>query len=114
LGVFRWHRSTFAKPDITASQLSAARRFSVTSADRARRENSDRLSSWIYRIECEDGGCYLIYNASVLSNPPDHVPDKWYFQPFPVLPGFRVGAAFDTAGDAERAAREVHRGIVSD
>jgi hypothetical protein len=58
VGVFRWHPGTFAKPDTGGSLLGAACPLSVNSADRAGRDKSDRLSSWIYRIECEDGGCY--------------------------------------------------------
>jgi hypothetical protein len=67
----------------------------------------------VYKIECTGcaGGCrYIVYNASVLGNPGDHQPDKWYFRPYPApLPvGPDVGEPFDTAADAERAAREHH------
>jgi hypothetical protein len=61
----------------------------------------------VYKIACEDGRRYVVYNASVLGNPPDHVPDKWYARPYPMAPplGDEVGGPFNTAGEAERAAR---------
>jgi hypothetical protein len=62
------------------------------------------LQDWAYKIECEDGSRYLIYNAAAIGNPSDHVPGKWYFLPSPVKPGIVAGEAFDTPEDAEQAA----------
>jgi len=63
-----------------------------------------------YKIECEDGCRFVVYNASAIGNPPDHVPDKWYFRPYPArFPlGTEVGEPFETAQDAEQAARAPH------
>jgi hypothetical protein len=64
----------------------------------------------VVRIECEDGRRFLVYNASVLGNPSDYAPDKWYARPYPVsLPlGEEAGEAFETAEEAERALRTRH------
>jgi hypothetical protein len=52
---------------------------------------------------------YIVYNASVLGNPPDHVAGRWYVRLYPVefppAGGDGIGRPFDTAGRAERAAR---------
>src|SRR4051812_17013272 len=58
----------------------------------------------IYKIECE-GGRFVIYHASEIRNPCDYVPGKWYFRPYPSPMGFEAGEPFDTAEEAERAAR---------
>jgi len=47
----------------------------------------------------------VIYNASELGSPPDHVADNWYALPYPVPPGATASEPFDTAEAAERAAR---------
>jgi len=62
----------------------------------------------VYKIRCEDGRRYVIYNASVIGNPADHTPDKWYFRTYPArLPlGTEIGQPFETAEDAEQAARD--------
>jgi hypothetical protein len=64
----------------------------------------------VYKIECEDGHRFILYNASVLGNPSDHVPDKWYLRPYPVtFPlGEEVSQPFETAEEAELAARDGH------
>jgi hypothetical protein len=64
----------------------------------------------VYKIECEDGCRYVVYNASAIGNPTDHMPDKWYFRSYPArFPlGTEVGAPFETAKDAEQAARAPH------
>jgi hypothetical protein len=64
----------------------------------------------VYKIECEDGCRYVVYNAAAIGNPPDHVPDKWYVRPYgSALPlGEDVNEPFETAADAERAARALH------
>lgn len=61
----------------------------------------------VYKIQCADGRRYVVYNASAIGNPADHVPDKWYFRPYPArFPlGTEVGEPFETAQDAEQAAR---------
>jgi len=59
----------------------------------------------IYRITCDDGRRFVIYNAREIGNPGDHQADKWYFRPYPVPVGLDEGDAFDSAEDAERAAR---------
>jgi hypothetical protein len=58
----------------------------------------------VYTIACEAGRRYVIYNASEIGNPPDHVPDKWYFQRYPAGLSLAAGEPFDTAEAAERAA----------
>jgi len=64
----------------------------------------------VYKIACDDGCRYVVYNASAIGNPADHVPDKWYFRPYPApFPiGSEVGNPFETAHEAERAARAPH------
>ena len=62
-------------------------------------------SSRVYRIDCEGGRRYLVYNASEVGNPPDHVPDKWYILPYPLPIGLEAGEPFETAEEAEGAAR---------
>jgi hypothetical protein len=64
----------------------------------------------VYKIECEDGCRYIVYNAAAIGNPSDHVPDKWYVRPYAsaLPPGNEVGESFETAEDAERAARARH------
>lgn len=57
----------------------------------------------VYKIEYA-GRRYVVYNASEIGNPPDHMPDKWHILPYPVPLGMEVGEAFDTAEEAERAA----------
>ena len=60
-----------------------------------------------YKIGCEDGRRYVVYNASAIGNPTGHAPDKWYYRPYP-LPtglGLEAGEPFDTAEEAELAAR---------
>jgi hypothetical protein len=60
-----------------------------------------------YKFACEDGRRYVVYNAAVLGNPPDHVPDKWYVRPYPVppAPDGEAGGPFETVEEAERATR---------
>jgi hypothetical protein len=58
-----------------------------------------------YQLRCDDGSLFLIYNASAFGNPPDHVLNKWYFLRYPFPRVFRAGEAFDTADEAETAAR---------
>jgi hypothetical protein len=61
----------------------------------------------VYKVVCDDGRRYLVYNASVIGNPADHVPDRWYFWRYDPVPlGFadHVSGPFDTAEGAERAA----------
>jgi hypothetical protein len=67
-----------------------------------------KRSCRVYKIECEGGRRYVIYNASEIGNPPDHVPDEWYALPYPVPLGLEAGDPFDTADEAERAARARH------
>ena len=60
----------------------------------------------VFLIDCADGsGRYVIYNASEIGNPGDHLPDKWYAHPYPVPVGFEPGHAFDSAEEAELAIR---------
>jgi len=59
----------------------------------------------IYRISSPDGRRFVVYNAAEIGNPFDHQPDKWYFGPYPIPLGFRVGPAYDSAEEAEMAAR---------
>lgn len=67
-------------------------------------------SNLVYKIDCGDGHRYIIYNASAIGNPADHVPGKWYIRPYatPPPPGEEVGEPFETAEEAERAARARH------
>jgi len=66
-------------------------------------ENPDQ----VYKIKSEDGLRYIVYNASVIGNPSDHVPGMWYFRAYSLSPalGQDIGKPFETAGEAERAAR---------
>lgn len=70
-------------------------------------------SGQVYKIACEDGRRYIVYNAAVIGNPADHVPDKWYARPYPVpLPlGQEAGEPFDSAEAAERAIRARDAGV---
>ncbi len=61
----------------------------------------------VYKITCGNGSRYVIYNASEIGNPPDHVAEKWYFRPYPVPLGLEAGDPFDTAEAAESAARRL-------
>jgi len=74
----------------------------------------DREPRRVYKIECGDIHRYVIYNASVIGNPPGYAPDKWYFQLYPVPLGLEPGEPFDTAGDAEQAARQWHALVKDD
>jgi len=65
---------------------------------------SRRLS---YIVSCASGRQYVIYNPLVLGEPTDHQAGKWYYQPYPVLPGIVPGQPFESADEAERAARSV-------
>ncbi len=71
---------------------------------RATPERSPR----VFTIDCDGAGRYVIYNASEIGNPPDHLPDRWYFRPYPMPLWQGVGEPFDTAEEAERAARARH------
>lgn len=62
-------------------------------------------SCGIYKIDCGGGRRYVIYNSSEIGSAFDHVLDKWYFLPYPVPLGLAAGMPFDTADEAERAAR---------
>jgi hypothetical protein len=62
----------------------------------------------VHKLRCEDGRRFIVYNASAIANPPGHVPDKWYFRPYPApypLDADAIGP-FDSDAEAERAARE--------
>jgi len=59
----------------------------------------------VYKFDCGDGRRFVIYNASEIGNPDDHVPDKWYFRPYPMPLGPPACESFDTADAAENAAR---------
>lgn len=58
----------------------------------------------VFTVVCNDGKRYVVYNASEIGNPPDHVPNKWYFWPYPVPLGLATGDPFDTAESAKQAA----------
>lgn len=64
----------------------------------------------VYRLECDDGRRYIVYNASALGNPPDHVPDNWYLLAYPRSPQIGDGHPFESADEAERAARDAPPG----
>lgn len=70
--------------------------------------NLSDQSCRVYKVECADGCRYIIYNASEIGNPGDHVPDKWYFRPYPIPLGLETGLSFDTAEMTEEAARAQH------
>lgn len=61
----------------------------------------------VYKFECEDGRCYVVYNAAVFGNPADHAPDRWYARPYPVptLLMADFGEPFETAEEAVQPAR---------
>ena len=60
----------------------------------------------IYTITCENRNRFVIYNASAIGNPTDHQADKWYYRVYPVPVGMEAGEPFETAAEAERAARD--------
>ncbi len=64
-----------------------------------------RPSSRVFKITRGDGCRFVIYNAAEIGNPFDHAPDKWYVRPYPGPLGLRVGPAFESADEAEAAAR---------
>jgi hypothetical protein len=59
----------------------------------------------VYKIGCDGGRNYVIYNAAAIGNPLDHVPDKWYFRPYLMNVEPEALRALDSAEEAERAAR---------
>lgn len=67
-------------------------------------------NSQVYKIQCDDGCSFVVYNASAIGNPGDHQPDRWYVRPHPVK--FRleeeVDGPFRSAQEAERAIRLRH------
>jgi hypothetical protein len=74
--------------------------------DLAMTQQTERAAApQIYRISCDDGRRFVIYNAHEIGNPGDHEADKWYFRPYPVPVGLDCGQPFDSAEAAERAAR---------
>ena len=76
--------------------------------------STPKQSRRVYKIECDDGRRYIVYNASEIGNPPDHLPDKWYVLPYPSRIGLEAGEPFDTAEEAERAARTRSAGFGED
>ena len=50
----------------------------------------------VYKIECESGRRYIVYQASAIGDPADHTPSKWYAQLYPVPPGLKVKSAGTT------------------
>jgi hypothetical protein len=64
----------------------------------------------VYKITCDNGCSFVVYDASAIGNPGDHHPDRWYVRPYPVK--FRieeeVAGPFDSAQEAERATRLRH------
>jgi hypothetical protein len=67
----------------------------------------------VYKFECQDGRRYIVYNASAIGNPGDHVPDKWYARPYPVPVPLDedLGEPCDSAEEAEAAAMSRHARI---
>lgn len=47
----------------------------------------------------------MIYHGSEAARTPEHLPEKWYFQPYPLLPDYQAGTPFDNAELAARGAR---------
>ena len=37
-----------------------------------------KRSSGVYLVACDDGTRCVVYNASRIGNPLDHMPDRWY------------------------------------
>lgn len=58
-----------------------------------------------YKVAGPSGHLYLVYNASLLDHSDDHQPGKWYYGPYPLPLEQATEAWFDTAEDAEQAAR---------
>jgi len=71
----------------------------MTSADR----DPARL---VFVIDHLGGLRYVIYNASDLVDPADHLPDKWYCLPYPVPLGSEPAGPFETAEEAEASTRQ--------
>lgn len=58
----------------------------------------------IYKLTCASGRRYVIYNAAEIGNPSDHVPDKWYFRPYPMPVAMEPGDPYESPDAAEAAA----------
>jgi HPt (histidine-containing phosphotransfer) domain-containing protein len=69
--------------------------------------NVPERSCQIFKLECEDGQRYVVYNASIIGSSSDHVPGKWYFQPYPAPLGLKPSESFDSAEEATERATEV-------
>jgi hypothetical protein len=64
-----------------------------------------------YKIEVDDGSRFVVYNASLLGNPTDHVAGKWYVWRYPLLSSAEADGPFDTPEAAELAAQSGHAGV---
>jgi hypothetical protein len=71
------------------------------------RSTGRRQDCLVYKLDCGPGHRYLVYNASVLENPPGHVPGKWYVRPYPEDSTATADPAgpFDTADAVEWTVR---------
>jgi hypothetical protein len=71
-----------------------------------------RNDRWTYLIYRTDGAQYVLYNASVIGNPSDHIANKWYARRYPVTVPIAGPSSqpFDTPQDAERA---IHAGRIA-
>lgn len=83
----------------------------ILNAERAMTEHHTERSRRAYRIECDGGHRYVIYNTAGVDSPLDHVPNKWYVLPYPIPLGVWVGESFDSAEDAERSVRARHGAV---
>lgn len=59
----------------------------------------------MHTIRCSNGHRYMIYHSSELAFLDGHIANKWYFHPYPLEPGLKAGIPYESAAEAERAAR---------
>lgn len=70
----------------------------------------------MHTIRCNNGHRYMIYHSSELAFVDGHIANKWYFHSYPAELGLKAGIPYESAAEAERAARAAARsaGTVAD
>jgi hypothetical protein len=64
----------------------------------------------VRKLQHGDGSPFLVYHTSAIGDPPDHVAGKWYHRLYPGRLEVEPRGPFESAGEAERAARAEHAG----